>query len=274
MQQELSSKSQIKTINGPQGNLAVENVIDGRKVPVMFVHSDCGVRNHWQSAISHIADKYPVVAFDRRGHGQSDPPRNQDYSIEGGAEDILAIANALKLERFALVGHSGGGGIAFVFAAQHPERVAGLLLVDPMPDPAALPPDALQSQLTALESGDYEKTLSEYYGFTAGNDKAIKERIVNDALSTARQTAIGALRAFQEFRPRAYASYQGPASAVIQSQFDSPDALHQIGGFPHTTIDGVGHWLQLGAPDKFNLILDGFLNRVARQKKSQSRKSA
>jgi hypothetical protein len=48
------------------------------------------------------------------------------------------------------------------------------------------------------------------------------------------------MRAFHDFRPRDYAGrYSGPALAIIQSQFDTPHALHRIGGWPFKTLDGV-----------------------------------
>jgi pimeloyl-ACP methyl ester carboxylesterase len=190
-------------------------------------------------------------------------PRNSDYSVDRSADDVLAVADALKLDRFVLVGHSGGGAIAFVFAAQHPERVAGLFLVDPMPDPAALPPGLLQSKLASMEGDDYEQTVTEYYGSIAGPQAYLKQRIVDEALAAPREVVTGTLRAFMDFRPLSYSGkYRGPALAIVQSQFDSPHSLHQIGHFPHTVIDGVGHWLQIGAPEEFNRVLDRFLQQV------------
>jgi len=258
------SKERIsQIIEGPQGNLVVERTGEDRRTPVVFVHSDAGVRDHWRAAMNHIAAQHCAIAFDRRGHGESDVPRNSDYSVDRSADDVLAVADALNLDRFVLVGHSGGGAIAFAFAAQHPERVAGLLLVDPMPDPAALPPGLLQSKLASMEGDEYEKTVAEYYGSIAGPYQHIQERIANEVLSASKEVVIGTLRAFMDFRPRTYAGkYQGMAWAIIQSQFDSPHALHQIGGFPHAVIDGVGHWLQIGAPDEFNRLLDRFLDQV------------
>jgi len=256
-----------QTLRGPQGDLVVESSGDGNRTPsrtpVIFIHSDMGTRDQWHAAMNHIADEHRAIAFDRRGHGESEVPRNGDYSIERSTEDVLAVADALRINRFVLVGHSGGGAIAFVCAAQHPERVAGLLLVDPEPDPAAFPPSVLKSQLAAMRGSDYEKTILEYYGSLAGPQQDVKERIVASACVTPKETGVGTLRAFIEFRPRSYAGrYHGPALAIIQSQFDTPDALHQIGGFEHESIDGVGHWLQLGAATKFNAVLDRFLDQV------------
>jgi pimeloyl-ACP methyl ester carboxylesterase len=88
----------------------------------------------------------------------------------------------------------------------------------------------------------------------------VRDRVVADALATPRETIIGALLAF---RPREFErKYAGPALAIIQSQSDSPHALHRTAGFMHKTIDGAGHWLHLGAPDEFIRLLHQFLDRV------------
>lgn len=254
-----------QTIAGPQGNLVVESLGVDDTMPVLFIHSDAGIRDHWRAAMSYISAKHRAIVFDRRGHGESDAPRNVDYSIEHGADDVLAVADALNLDRFVVVGHSGGGAIAFVFAAQHPERIAGLLLVDAMPDPAALPAGMIQSKLVAMEGQEYETIVTNYFGSMAGPHHYLKERIVAEVLGASKETVVGTLRAFMDFRPRNYAEkYQGPSLAIIQSQFDSPHALHQINGFPHTVIDGAGHWLQIGAPDEFNFRLSRFLGQVER----------
>jgi pimeloyl-ACP methyl ester carboxylesterase len=127
-----------------------------------------------------------------------------------------------------------------------------------------LPSGVLKSQSARLQSSEYDKTIAEYYGSQTGPKQRLKDRIVATARATPKETGIGTLQAFIEFRPQSYAAqFQGPALAIIQSQFDTPGALHRIGRFEHRAIDGVGHWLQLGAPDQFYGLLDEFLEQVA-----------
>src|SRR5688572_6066595 len=103
-----------QTVRGPQGKLVVESVGDEDRTPVIFIHSDMGTRDQWRSAMNFIGDDYWAISFDRRGHGESDAPRNGDFAIDRGTEDVLAVADALGIDRFVLVGHSGGGAIAYV----------------------------------------------------------------------------------------------------------------------------------------------------------------
>ncbi len=77
--------------------------------------------------------------LDFRGHGESDPAEDGDYSVASLASDVAAVAEQLSLRRFFLAGHSLGAAVAIEYASHHPERVAGLLLVDPQrrSEPAA-----------------------------------------------------------------------------------------------------------------------------------------
>lgn len=77
-----------------------------------------------------------VVAYDARGHGRSAPaPSRQDYTYASLAEDLLAVLDALGIERAVLAGASMGAQTALRFALERPERVAGLALITPAFDP-------------------------------------------------------------------------------------------------------------------------------------------
>lgn len=75
---------------------------------------------------------YRVVAYDARGHGQSDPaPTPSDYRYADYADDALAVLDHLGVERAVLVGHSMGAHTAARLALTHPHRVAALVLGAP-----------------------------------------------------------------------------------------------------------------------------------------------
>jgi pimeloyl-ACP methyl ester carboxylesterase len=71
-----------------------------------------------------------VVALDQRGHGESDQP-DSDYGFPSVVADLLDCMDALKLtEPSIVVGHSWGASVVLHFAVSHPDRVAGIALVD------------------------------------------------------------------------------------------------------------------------------------------------
>ncbi|MGH8032481.1 MAG: alpha/beta fold hydrolase [Luteimonas sp.] len=82
-----------------------------------------------------------LVAFDLPGHGRSPRlPPGADYSFAGTLHTVLDVADALGWQRFALLGHSMGAGIASLIAAGAPERVERLLAIEALgalPDTAA-----------------------------------------------------------------------------------------------------------------------------------------
>jgi pimeloyl-ACP methyl ester carboxylesterase len=75
-----------------------------------------------------------VLALDQRGHGDSDAPTDDDYRVATMADDVAAFAGSLRLDRFALLGHSMGGRIAIQYAAAHAGRLERLIIVDIGPD--------------------------------------------------------------------------------------------------------------------------------------------
>ncbi len=106
---------------------------------MVLVHSLAGNSGHWSSQLEHLRRTRRAVALDIRGHGRSEPPKDSNYTIAAMAGDVAAAVDALRLDRFVLVGHSMGGGVALAYSGRHPDRVAGLVLVDPIGDGKQIP---------------------------------------------------------------------------------------------------------------------------------------
>jgi non-heme chloroperoxidase len=83
----------------------------------------------WDRQVRLLVDSgHRVVAVDQRGHGASDKPLD-GYDVERLSQDLVAVLDALGVDRCALVGWSFGGQVAFHLAAAHPDRVDRLVLV-------------------------------------------------------------------------------------------------------------------------------------------------
>lgn len=78
-----------------------------------------------------LSGDYRVIRFDLPGHGVTGPHPDGAYSNEATTEQVSALLEALTLDRFVIGGNSLGGLVAWRYAAAHPERVAGLVLVSP-----------------------------------------------------------------------------------------------------------------------------------------------
>ena len=100
--------------------------------PVVLLHCLAGDADDWAVVAEALAaDGRRVVAPDLRGHGASG--RTSDYSLALMRDDVLALADALGMERFDLVGHSMGGSVSVLVAEAAPQRLTRLVLEDTAP---------------------------------------------------------------------------------------------------------------------------------------------
>jgi pimeloyl-ACP methyl ester carboxylesterase len=114
---------------GPVG-LEVSEAGDGGR-PLLLLHGFTGTKEDFADFLDPLAGQgWHAVAPDLRGHGASDHPEAQDeYSLAVFTTDVLALADALAWERFALLGHSMGGKVAQEVVLAAPDRVAALVLM-------------------------------------------------------------------------------------------------------------------------------------------------
>jgi len=110
----------------------------GAGEPVVLIHGFNLDASTWIANLDALAARFRVLAPDLWGQGYSTrEPLEWGYPLF--CEQILALLDALGIERASLVGHSMGGGTAARFARHHPERVAKLVLVDAAGIPEPLP---------------------------------------------------------------------------------------------------------------------------------------
>jgi pimeloyl-ACP methyl ester carboxylesterase len=111
---------QVKTPDGRQLSTRSYGDPDGK--PVFLLHGTPGSRlgPHPRAAVLHRLG-VQLIAFDRPGYGESD--RHEGRRVADAAADVLAIADAYGLDKFAVVGRSGGGPHALACAALMPDRL-------------------------------------------------------------------------------------------------------------------------------------------------------
>jgi pimeloyl-ACP methyl ester carboxylesterase len=248
-----------RRIAGPAGKLAVD---DGGTGPaVVFLHSLAGNTSQWAAQLEHVRKTRRAVAVDLRGHGRSEPPSDTRYGIEAQVTDMDALVEALGLDRFALVGHSFGAGVALEYAAARPARVTHLVVADPIGDGTRTPEAEIRPFLEALDSPAYTETIEGYWSSIAGSDGAVLDRLLADLRATPRDTVVRGLHAVMAYDPKpALSRLRTPTLAVVTPANDFDYSMHKVGsGLPHRVIEGTGHWLQIERPAQFNRILDQFL---------------
>jgi len=101
---------------------------------LVFLHGFSNEAHVWDDAAPAVAPHYRTVALDLRGHGDSDHDPEGRYDYDFHVADLEAVLDALGIGRLVLVGHSLGGRVAMRFAGRHPDRLAGLVIVDSAPE--------------------------------------------------------------------------------------------------------------------------------------------
>ena len=103
-------------------------------VPMLLIHGFGNEAHIWDDFAPVVAEHYRVLALDLRGHGESawDPEGRYDY--EDHMADLDCVTAALGIDRMVVVGHSLGGRVSMLYAGRHPERFAGLVIVDSAPE--------------------------------------------------------------------------------------------------------------------------------------------
>jgi pimeloyl-ACP methyl ester carboxylesterase len=108
------------------GGLRLHVAEAGAGDPIVLLH---GWPQHWycwRRVIPRLAERHRVLCPDLRGFGWSDAPRSS-YAKQELAGDVIALLDALELDRVRLVGHDWGGFVGFLVALRAPERVRDLL---------------------------------------------------------------------------------------------------------------------------------------------------
>ena len=235
----------------------------GTGVPVMFVHGNGGNSNQWRAQLSHVRRERRAVAFDLRGMGRSQPAANGDYSVAAMASDIGRVADALHLQRFVLVGHSYGGAVVAKYAAEHPERVAGVVFADAAGNVNVS--DAGAAKFIAALRKDKDAVARVWFApILKPSAEAVQKEVFASVHDTSVDALTGALSGMRDVDMRALLdAYHGPRVAIVAADIENPSSLHvQFPKLAKKKIRGAGHWLMLDKPDEFNALLDEFLHSV------------
>jgi len=121
------TQGEVLEVPSGRARLSVVRQGAGGEPQVVFLHTGISDKRSWEEVLGLLSPEMDVVAYDRRGFGST------TYRAEAHDQlvDLLAILDALGLDRTVLVGNSRGGQIALDFTLTHPARVAALVLVAP-----------------------------------------------------------------------------------------------------------------------------------------------
>jgi pimeloyl-ACP methyl ester carboxylesterase len=270
----------IETPDGLQIHYTDEGVSSGRTL--VLVHGYTASFRTWDAWVERLAERDRIVRIDLPGHGLTQAP--EDYAYKNGdfTRAIDAVADALHLDRFVLVGSSMGGEAAWTYALERPERVEALTLVGSAGWPLAESPniaktkEMLRSPLApALRNLDnsafFEAVVPMFYGDPAfATEEKIAQYIAMSRAPGHRKIIGDILLAFDNGRatPEAMGTIEAP-TLVLHGEADKIVPVDHGRRFAQTipgaqlvTYPGVGHLAHEEAPEKTAADLTAFLDRA------------
>lgn len=235
---------------------------------LVFVHGWSCDRSYWAGQLQPFSRQFKVVAVDLAGHGESGLGREtQTMGAFGG--DVAAVVERLGLQRIILIGHSMGGDVIVEAARRLPGRVAALVWVDAYKRLGTFrTPEQVQAMVAPFRADFVETTRGFVRGmFPASADPSLVERVAADMSSAPPAIAIGALESAMSFDreiPRALQELRLPVVAINPDNAPTDTASMRRHGVEVVFMSGVGHFLLMEDPERFNRVLGTVVDKLVR----------
>lgn len=153
---------------------------------IILIHGFSFSLESWDGWSGRLSEDYRVVRYDLLGHGLTGPDPQERYAPQARAEFLAELMDAMNIERASLAGSSLGGTIAWRFAANFPDRVDRLILVDPgvfqfneVGDTPVEPPAAIQAFLQLAPEAGVRQSLAFSYADPASVSEARIRTIID-----------------------------------------------------------------------------------------------
>jgi pimeloyl-ACP methyl ester carboxylesterase len=230
---------------------------------LVFIHGWSCDSNYWRSQVPEFKKKYTVITVDLAGHGGTDSNRS-DWSIANFGQDVATAVAAVPNQKLILVGHSMGGPVAIEAARLLEDRVVGIIGVDtfktvggPLPTQAQL--DAAVKPFQANFIGYTREVVSKHF-FAPGANAELVRKVSDDMALSPEKVAIPSLRAVlgYDFGPP-LKEIDVPIVAINSDLGEPVNELRirkVLPKFHAVTLAGLGHFLMMEDPARFNLALE------------------
>lgn len=111
-------------------NTKMHYVDEGEGEVILFVHGTPSWSFEFRNVIKFLSKKYRCIAIDHIGFGLSEKPSKYDYTVQNHTASLLKLISHLQLNQFTLLVHDFGGIIGLAAAAQIPEKIKGLVILN------------------------------------------------------------------------------------------------------------------------------------------------
>jgi pimeloyl-ACP methyl ester carboxylesterase len=231
----------------------------GEGKPVVLIHGTSGTRKTWDAIAPVLAEKYAVVAYDRRGRGASTD--TEEYGLDREVDDAKAVVDVVDGDPI-LFGHSFGGLVALEVARG--TGLDGLVLYEPaiLTDEHAENHDVVARMEESIRDGHVREAVELYFRDAGGMTDPGEELIDRGASMV--DTIIRECRIVE-----AYGIDHGVETGVETLLLtggngplhlrDTVFALHEVLDSRLVELDGVGHAGPVSDPEEVAAVVEGFI---------------
>lgn len=237
---------------------------NGSGFPILLTHGYSATSQMWRGQIAPLAERYRLITWDMRGHGQTDSPDDPAaYSEAATVADMAALLDHLGIERAVIGGLSLGGYMSMAFNLAHPERVAALMLFDTGPGYKS---DAGREgwNRTALARGN---ALDER-GFEALGGSAEVRVAQHRSAAGLAHAARGMLAQFDDRVIQSLPNITSPTLVLVGEKDEPfiPGSQYMASKIPNAklvTLPDAGHAANIDQPEAFNAAVLDFLESTS-----------
>jgi len=249
-------------------NIVISYSVEGNGKPALvFVHGWCCDKSYWKHQVPYFAEKYKVITIDLAGHGKSGLGR-KTWSMEAFGNDVVAVLEQLNINQAILIGHSMGGPVIVEAARQTPKRIIGLVGVDTYNNiEETYSQEQIEEFISPFMTNFVETTRNFVRGmFTPDADSLIVEQIANDMSSAPPEVGIGAMQELASYD--IIKTLKDVQISIVCINSDKWPTNVEAGqrhviSFELKLMPGIGHFVMIEEPDKFNKLLNETLNELS-----------
>lgn len=233
---------------------------------LVFIHCGFCDQSFWRNQVAAFAGDYRVVTLDLAGHGDSGSGR-ESWTLPAFGRDVVAVVEALKLQRVVLIGSSLGGPVALEAARLLPERALAVIAVDTLHDASRkLSPEEWKQRAQAVRqdfAGFCAQMMTQLFHPDA--DPAFRKEVESQMCDASPEVAGGIYEGLAGYdMAAAMAAVEVPIRGIVGDLYPvNLEANRAVApGFDAVVMEGVGHFPMLERPELFNRHLRETLQEI------------
>jgi pimeloyl-ACP methyl ester carboxylesterase len=246
--------------------IEIDYEVTGRGRPVILSHGYGATRRMWKGQHAALGDRYRLITWDMRGHGQTETPADPaQYSTALTVADTRGLLTMLGVGRAVVGGLSLGGYMSLAFYLAHPEMVEALIICDSGPGYRNAEARAAWNQRANQRAADLEARGLDAFG---GRSREVRDALAHHRSAQGLAHAARGMLAQQDAHViDGLAGIRVPTLVVVGDR-DEPFLApcqymaKKIPGARLEIIAGAGHSSNLDQPEAFDQILLNFLDSL------------